>query len=53
MKLVDEKLESKTFAAKMEEVEQNIQTIRYATYDTFRVQKSTDNFIEKYLPFTI
>lgn len=35
----------------MQDHEQKMEKIRYATYDTFRVQKSTDNYIEKYLPF--
>ena len=30
-----------------------MEKIRYAVYDTFRVQKSTDNYMEKYLPFTV
>jgi hypothetical protein len=30
-----------------------METIRFAVYDNFRVVKATDNFIEKYLPFTI
>ena len=30
-----------------------METIKFATYDNFRVIKATDNFVEKYLPFQI
>jgi|LauGreDrversion4_2_1035121.scaffolds.fasta_scaffold116546_1 hypothetical protein len=30
-----------------------IETIRMATHDNFLVLRSTDNYIEKYLPFEI
>ena len=30
-----------------------METIRYAVYDNYRVLKATDNYIEKYLPFTL
>ncbi len=32
---------------------EQIETIRFATYDNFRVIRATDNFVEKYLPFQI
>jgi hypothetical protein len=44
-------LESKIFYDKIETLEKNIQTIRRATADNFNTQLTTDNYIEKYLPF--
>ena len=37
----------------MNDVYEQLETIRFATYDNFRVVRATDNFIEKYLPFQI
>lgn len=34
-------------------MKEQIETIKFATYDNFRVIRATDNFIEKYLPFQI
>lgn len=47
------KVESKEFADTRDNLIQQIETIRFATYDNFRVIRATDNFIEKYLPFQI
>ena len=35
----------------MKDLLDQIETIRFATYDNFRVIRATDNYIEKYLPF--
>ena len=37
----------------MEHYDEKLETIRFATYDSFRVLKGTDNYLEKYLPFLI
>jgi glucan biosynthesis protein len=47
------KLDTQVFNTKLEVLEKQLETIRYATYDNFRVQKASDNYIEKYLPFVI
>ena len=47
------KVETREFASKMTDLMDQIETIRYATYDNFRVIRATDNYIEKYLPFKI
>ena len=45
------KVEAKEFYETKDLLTQQIEAIKYATYDNFRVIRSTDNFIEKYLPF--
>ena len=45
------KVERRDFNARVEDLLEQIETIRFATYDNFRVIRATDNFIEKYLPF--
>jgi hypothetical protein len=47
------KIESKEFYATRDRMLEQIETIRFATYDNFRVIRATDNFVEKYLPFQI
>lgn len=47
------KVEAKEFYDTKKVLTDQIETIRYATYDNFRVIRGTDNFIEKYLPFQI
>ena len=37
----------------MKDLLDQIETIRFATYDNFRVIRATDNYIEKYLPFKV
>jgi len=37
----------------MENYDEKLETIRFATYDSFRVLKGTDNYLEKYLPFLV
>ena len=36
-----------------EDLNDQIEAIRFATYDNYRVSCATDNFLEKYLPFQI
>ena len=45
------KVETKVFRLKIDDLMEQIETIRFATYDNFRVIRATDNYIEKYLPF--
>jgi hypothetical protein len=45
------KLNVRDFEAKMALYDDQLETIRFACYDTFKVIKQTDNYIEKYLPF--
>ena len=45
------KVETKVFSSRMDDLLEQIETIRFATYDNFRVIRATDNYIEKYLPF--
>ena len=47
------KLDVKEYTPVRDDLFKQIETVRYATYDNFRVLRSTDNFIEKYLPFQI
>ena len=49
--LKDVKVEVRDFNMKVEDIMEQIETIRFATYDNFRVIRATDNYIEKYLPF--
>ena len=50
-KLIETKVEQKDFEFTREDHREQIETIRFATYDNFRVVRATDNYIEKYLPF--
>ena len=50
-KLRDLKVEAKDFERTRDTLLKQVETIRFATYDNFRVLRATDNFIEKYLPF--
>ena len=52
-KLGSMKVEQKVFDETTENLRTQIETIRFATYDNFRVIRATDNFVEKYLPFQI
>ena len=47
------KLDVKEYTPVRDDLFKQIETVRYATYDNFRVLRSTDNFIDKYLPFQI
>ena len=47
------KLDSAEFEEKIKTFDDQLETIRYATYDSFRALKATDNYLEKYLPFLI
>lgn len=47
------KLDQSEFERKIQEFEDKLETIRYATYDSFRALKATDNYLEKYLPFLV
>ena len=47
------KLDLKEYQPVRDDLFKQIETVRFATYDNFRVLRSTDNFIEKYLPFQI
>lgn len=51
--LSSQKLDTNKFLEALEDVSKKIETVTYAAYDIHRVLKQTDNFIEKYLPFTI
>ena len=50
-KLFLTKVDAEEYAKNRQEVSEQVQTIRYATYDNFRCQLATDNYLEKYLPF--
>ena len=50
-KLTSTKLESKEFFDTKKDLLEQIESIRFASYDNFRVLRATDNYIEKYLPF--
>jgi hypothetical protein len=39
------------FDKKFSGFEEQLETIRLAVFDNFRVLRSSDNYIEKYLPF--
>ena len=41
------------FEQKIQLFDDQLETIRYAVYDSFRVLKATDNYLEKYMPFMI
>ena len=45
------KLERQEFLKTRDSLQDQIEAIRFATYDNFRVIRATDNYLEKYLPF--
>jgi len=47
------KLDLTEFEQKMKTFDEQLETIRYATYDSFKALKATDNYLEKYLPFMV
>lgn len=47
------KLDVEQFEIRYDQFIEQLEAIRFAVYDNFRCAKSTDNFIEKYLPFMI
>ncbi len=51
--LKNAKLDQTEFEDKIKTFDEQLETIRYATYDSFRVLKATDNFLEKYMPFMV
>ena len=51
--IFDNKVDLAEFRKQVDNFEEQIDTIRMATYDNFRVVRATDNFLEKYLPFQI
>lgn len=53
LELSEEKMDITQFELKLAEYDMQLETIRFATYDNFRVLKQTDNYIEKYFPFLI
>ena len=48
-----QKLDEKKFEERINKFTGELEFIRYAVYDNFRVLKSTDNYIDKYLPFMV
>ena len=52
-KLIEGKVDQKEFNTTRNDLTEQLETIRFATYDNFRVVRATDNYIEKYLPFTV
>ena len=50
-KLAELKLDTVLWEEQVENFKDQLETIRFATFDNFRALKATDNFIEKYLPF--
>jgi chromosome segregation ATPase len=50
-KLFMSKVEVADYISNRQQVSEQVQTIRYATYDNFRCLLATDNYLEKYLPF--
>lgn len=53
MTLQANKIDKIVFEEQVTAMNEALETIRLATYDNFFVLKSTDNYIEKYLPFEI
>lgn len=51
--MMTNKVELEEYRRTKEDLYAQVETIRFATYDNFRVARSTDNYIEKYLPFRI
>lgn len=51
--LCENSVQYKEFERTTADLYKQTETIRYATYDNFRVIRATDNYIEKYLPFTM
>ncbi len=47
------KLDANEFEEKIEKFDQQLETLRFAVYDSFRVLKATDNYLEKYMPFMV
>ena len=53
MNLGDLKFDVTSFEAFKSQTEEQFETLRLANKDTMEQSLSTDNYIEKYLPFTI
>lgn len=51
--IFDNKVDVSLFKKQVDDFDAQIDTIRMATYDNFRVIRATDNFLEKYMPFQI
>ena len=47
------KLDQNEFEQKIQLFDDQLETIRYAVYDSFRVLKATDNYLEKYMQFMV
>jgi len=47
----DVKLNESEYQSTIAMLKESLETVRYATYDNFRVLQATDNYLEKYLPF--
>jgi len=52
-KIQVEKLNVAEFDKQKDLIDKQLEQIKFAGYDNFRVLKATDNYIEKYLPFTV
>jgi hypothetical protein len=47
------KLDQNEFEQKIQKFDEQLETVRFAVYDSFRVLKATDNYLEKYMPFMV
>lgn len=52
-KIFQVKLDKQIFTKAEAELTDQVETVRNATYDNFRQILSTDNYLEKYLPFKL
>ena len=52
-KMTINKVDSNEYTKIKQDLYEQVETVRFATYDNFRVARATDNYIEKYLPFKI
>jgi hypothetical protein len=53
VELKEEKLDEDLYRDEHKKAMSELETVKYSSEDNFRNQLGTDNYIEKYLPFTI
>jgi hypothetical protein len=49
----ERKVDSQLYEEHLLDIQEKLQTLKYATQDTYRSLLATDNYIEKYLPFKV
>jgi spermidine synthase len=49
----ERKVDSQLYEEHLLDIQEKLQTLKYATQDTHRSLLATDNYIEKYLPFKV